>query len=94
VFSGDMVDRGKPAPDLFLHAARAMGFENDDCIVVEDSPNGVMGGKAAGFFVIGFTGGSHCRKGHGEMLEEAGADLVIDSHGALAEWIAAELQPA
>lgn len=92
VFSGDMVERGKPAPDLFLHAAQAMKQEDGNCIVVEDSVNGVMAGKAAGFHVVGFTGGSHCRKGHGGMLEDAGADLVIDSHGELTEWIASELQ--
>lgn len=94
IFSGDMVEHGKPAPDLFLHAAHAMGHDGGDCIVIEDSVNGVRGGKAAGHYVIGFTGGSHCRKGHGDMLEEAGADMVLDSHDALADWIAAELQPA
>lgn len=94
IYSGDMVERGKPAPDLFLHAAHAMGYDGGTCIVVEDSVNGVLGGKAAGFRVIGFTGGSHCRKGHGDMLEEAGADLVVDSHDELSEWIAAELQAA
>jgi HAD superfamily hydrolase (TIGR01509 family) len=94
VFSGDMVEHGKPAPDLFLHAAQAMGHENSDCIVIEDSANGVRGGKAAGHFVIGFTGGSHCRKGHGDMLEEAGADLVIESHDELSDWISAELRAA
>lgn len=94
VFSGDMVERGKPAPDLFLHAAQAMGHDDGDCVVIEDSVNGVRGSKAAGHFVIGFTGGSHCRKGHDIMLEEAGADMVLDSHDALSEWIAAELQPA
>lgn len=94
VFSGDMVEHGKPAPDLFLHAANAMGYGSGDCIVVEDSANGVRGGKAAGHFVIGFTGGSHCRKGHDDALFEAGADLVIDSHETLTEWIAEELRAA
>jgi len=94
VFSGDMVEHGKPAPDLFLHAAQAMGHDDGDCIVIEDSVNGVLGGKAAGHFVIGFTGGSHCRKGHDIMLEEAGADMVLDSHGALADWISSELRAA
>ena len=94
IFSGDMVERGKPAPDLFLHAARQMGHEPADCIVVEDSANGVRGGKAAGQFVIGFTGGSHCRKDHDKSLLEAGADLIIDSHDALSEWISRELRAA
>ena len=94
IFSGDMVEHGKPAPDLFLFAAQSMGFEGRDCVVIEDSVNGVTGGKAAGHFVIGFTGGSHCRKGHGDMLLDAGADLVIDSHDELADWIAEELRAA
>lgn len=94
VYSGDMVDRGKPAPDLFLHAAGMMGQDDGNCIVVEDSVNGVTAGKAAGFYTIGFTGGSHCRKGHGDMLEDAGADVVIDSHGELSDWIESELQAA
>lgn len=94
IFSGDMVARGKPAPDLFLHAARSMGYGNGDCIVIEDSANGVRGGKSAGHYVIGFTGGSHCRKGHDQMLLDAGADHVIDSHEALSEWITEELRAA
>lgn len=88
IFSGDMVEHGKHAPDLFLHAAKAMGYGNEDCIVIEDSANGVRGGKAAGHFVIGFTGGSHCRKGHDDTLFDAGADIVLDSHEALTDWIA------
>ena len=94
IFSGDMVEHGKPAPDLFLHAAKAMGYGNEDCIVIEDSANGVRGGKAAGHFVIGFTGGSHCRKGHDDTLFDAGADIVLDSHEALTDWIAEELPAA
>lgn len=94
IFSGDMVENGKPAPDLFLHAAKAMGHGNDDCIVIEDSANGVRGGKAAGHFVIGFTGGSHCRKGHDDTLFDAGADIVIDSHEALTDWFSEELHAA
>ena len=94
IFSGDMVEHGKPAPDLFLHAANAMGYSDGDCIVIEDSANGVRGGKAAGHFVIGFTGGSHCRKGHDNTLFDAGADIVIDSHEALTDWFSEELHAA
>lgn len=77
VFSSTMVERGKPAPDLFLHAARAMGAEPAHCIVVEDSVAGVTAGKAAGMAVIGFTGGSHCGPDHRHVLVAAGADRVI-----------------
>ncbi|MGB7432196.1 MAG: HAD family phosphatase [Ahrensia sp.] len=88
VFSGDQVENGKPAPDLFLLAARTMGFDAQDCIVIEDSANGVRGGKAAGMVTVGFTGGGHAGPAHAPRLVGAGADHVIDSHGALAHWLA------
>lgn len=46
---------GKPAPDLFLHAASAMGVPPGSCLVVEDSPNGVLAARAAGMDVLGYT---------------------------------------
>lgn len=58
-FSATMVARGKPAPDLFLHAARSLGYRPDDCIVVEDSPAGITAAQAASMRVVAFTGGSH-----------------------------------
>lgn len=84
IFSSDMVLNGKPAPDLFLHAAAAMGVQPGECVVVEDSVNGVMAGKAAGMQVIGFTAGAHCTGNHGERLAMAGADRVVCSYGDLA----------
>lgn len=59
IYSATMVERGKPAPDLFLFAAKKMGVEPDRCVVVEDSPAGVLAAKAAGMRVIAFTGGGH-----------------------------------
>lgn len=59
LFSAAMVARGKPAPDLFLHAAAAMGAYPGNCIVVEDSPAGIAAARAAGMRVFAFTGGSH-----------------------------------
>lgn len=55
VFSAKDVARPKPAPDLFLHAAKTMGFDPKDCVVVEDSPAGVTGAIAAGMQVLGFA---------------------------------------
>jgi HAD superfamily hydrolase (TIGR01509 family) len=55
IFSSQDVGRGKPAPDLFLHAARVMGFAPERCAVVEDSPLGVEAAVAAGMDVYGFT---------------------------------------
>ncbi|NYV78160.1 HAD family phosphatase [Streptomyces sp. UH6] len=56
IFSSQDVGRGKPAPDLFLHAARSMGVAPERCAVVEDSPLGVQAAVAAGMDVYGFTG--------------------------------------
>ena len=83
IFSAEAVERGKPAPDLFLYAATTMGVDPLRCVVVEDSANGVQAGKAAGMAVIGFTGGGHCLDGHGAMLAATGADTVIDTFADL-----------
>ncbi|MEU6403748.1 HAD family hydrolase [Streptomyces sp. NPDC046985] len=55
IFSAEDVGRGKPAPDLFLHAAERMGVAPARCAVVEDSPLGVQAARAAGMDVYGFT---------------------------------------
>ncbi|WMD03319.1 HAD family phosphatase [Streptomyces sp. FXY-T5] len=55
IFSSQDVGRGKPAPDLFLHAAERMGVAPQRCVVVEDSPLGVQAAVAAGMDVYGFT---------------------------------------
>lgn len=59
VFSSSMVENGKPAPDLFLHAAEQMGVAPSDCVVIEDSAAGITAARAAGMRVIGFVGGGH-----------------------------------
>lgn len=78
LYSAAMVARGKPAPDLFLFAARSLGVAPADCVVVEDSLFGVQAGRAAGMEVVGFVGGSHCDPGHAADLTAAGASIVID----------------
>ncbi|MFI5711758.1 HAD family hydrolase [Kribbella sp. NPDC051620] len=55
IFSSEDVAHGKPAPDLFLHAAATMGVKPADCVVVEDSPLGVAAANAAGMKVFGFA---------------------------------------
>ncbi|MFD0338272.1 HAD family hydrolase [Streptomyces sp. NPDC127117] len=57
IFSATEVARGKPAPDLFLHAARRMGVEPTSCVVVEDSKYGVQAARSAGMRAFGFAGG-------------------------------------
>ncbi len=67
----------KPAPDVFLHAARMMKADPRRTFVIEDSVHGITGARAAGMRVIGFTGASHSHPGHADMLTEAGAETVI-----------------
>lgn len=57
LFSATEVANGKPAPDLFLHAASQMRVDPSDCVVVEDSRYGVQAARAAGMDVLGYAGG-------------------------------------
>ena len=59
LFTASMVEHGKPAPDLFLLAAKKMGVKPRDCLVIEDSLNGIRAAHAAGMEVLRFTGGTH-----------------------------------
>ena len=59
IFSAAMVANGKPAPDLFLHAAQSMGPPPEDCLVIEDSPAGIVAAQRAGMRVFAFVGGGH-----------------------------------
>jgi HAD superfamily hydrolase (TIGR01509 family) len=73
IFSGrEHVTRGKPAPDLYLHAAEALGVPIERCAIIEDSPVGVEGALASGAEVIGLVAGRHCLPGHAERLRELG----------------------
>jgi HAD superfamily hydrolase (TIGR01509 family) len=56
MFSASMVARGKPFPDVFLYAARTMGFAPSDCVVIEDSVAGTQAGVAAGMPVYSYAG--------------------------------------
>lgn len=87
VFSAEQVEHGKPAPDLFLHAAARVGVAPENCLVIEDSPYGVRAAKAANMYCVGFVGGAHLRgieDRHGEFLRQQGADLIIPSYESLA----------
>ena len=80
LFSSTMVERGKPFPDLFLHAAQAMGAEPERCLVIEDSEAGVQAARAAGMRVLGFTGAGHAAPaGLTPKLRAAGAEPVLAS---------------
>ena len=75
LFSSTMVARGKPFPDLFLHAAKTMGFAPADCIVIEDSVAGTQAGIAAGMRVFSYHGDPHSDR---DGLAEAGGILFDD----------------
>jgi HAD superfamily hydrolase (TIGR01509 family) len=83
LFSAGDVRKGKPAPDLFLHAASRLQVSPGDCIVVEDSAVGVAAAVAAGMTVIGFVGGSHAGSQLDTVLRSAGARSVIPDLRAL-----------
>lgn len=57
IFSATDVDNGKPAPDLFLHAAGTLGAAPERCAVVEDSAHGVQAARSAGMHVFAYAGG-------------------------------------
>ncbi|AJC57496.1 HAD family hydrolase [Streptomyces sp. 769] len=82
VFSSQDVARGKPAPDLFLHAAKEMGVAPGRCAVVEDSPLGVRAAVAAGMDVYGFTAMTPAAK-----LREAGATALFSDMAELPQLV-------
>ena len=78
LFTASMVARGKPAPDLFLHAAAACGADPARCLVIEDSLTGIRAGLAAGMTVWRFTGGSHMAGRQLSQPEDATPHLVFN----------------
>ena len=77
IYSGrEHVTRGKPAPDIYLHAAKRIGVPIADCAIIEDSPVGVTGAVASGARVIALAAGQHCGPNHADRLRAAGATEV------------------
>jgi HAD superfamily hydrolase (TIGR01509 family) len=75
LFTAAEVARPKPAPDLFLHAARQMGIAPARAAVIEDTPTGVRAATAAGMRVLAYAAAPHARR---DELEEMGAELFHD----------------
>lgn len=80
IFSASMVARGKPAPDLFLHAAERMGHAPEACVVVEDSLPGVRAAVAAGMPVIAYVADAYS---NGEGFRSEGATVIHDLRDVL-----------
>jgi HAD superfamily hydrolase (TIGR01509 family) len=82
IFTTTMVKHGKPAPDIFLHTAKAMNAVPEECLVIEDSTTGVTAGKAAGMTTWQFTGGVHFNHGYqrvpGPLLVDRRFDRMTD----------------
>lgn len=88
IFSGrEHVERGKPAPDIYLHAAAALGVPIEACAIIEDSPVGATGAVASGAFVIGLVAGMHCAPDHADRLRAIGVDAVASDFGEVARLL-------
>jgi len=89
LYSGkEHVARGKPAPDLYLHAARAIGVDITRTAILEDSIVGATGAVASGGFVIGFCGASHCSPDHADRLRALGVRALASDFTEVARLIA------
>jgi HAD superfamily hydrolase (TIGR01509 family) len=77
IFSGrEHVVNGKPAPDIYLHAAAALGVDITRAVILEDSPVGATAAVASGAHVIGFCGGTHCSIDHADRLLRIGIQEI------------------
>lgn len=83
LFVGAMVEKPKPAPDLYLHAAKTYNVMPNECLVVEDSVHGIHAAVAAEMHVIGYSGASHCYNGYDETLKKAGVKMVFNNMSKL-----------
>lgn len=88
IYSGkEHVARGKPHPDLYLHAAERLGVPIERVAIIEDSPIGAKGAVASGATVIGLCAGSHCGIGHDARLRELGVDHVAHDFAEVARLL-------
>jgi HAD superfamily hydrolase (TIGR01509 family) len=89
LYSGrEHVERGKPAPDLYLYAADKLGVAIGDCAVIEDSPVGATGAVASGGHVVGLCAGSHCAPDHADRLRAIGVAAVASNFDDVASLLA------
>jgi HAD superfamily hydrolase (TIGR01509 family) len=80
LYSGaEHVEHGKPAPDLYLHAAHQLAVPVAECVILEDSEIGATGALASGATVIGLAAGRHCLDGHADRLRALGVEHVANS---------------
>ena len=87
LFSAAGFARGKPHPDIYLHAAQELGVEPERCLVIEDHPVGVAAGAAAGMTVIALLAADHIRDGHAERVRAACAHHVAENYEQVARIV-------
>lgn len=88
IFSGhEHVERGKPAPDLYLYAADRLGVDIRRTVILEDSPVGVTGAVASGATVIGLCAGSHCALDHADRLRALGVQHIATDFDDVARLV-------
>lgn len=85
--AAEHVSRGKPHPDIYLHAARELGVEPGKVLVLEDTVPGVAAARAAGMAVVGLCAGLHCGPGYGERLRSAGAGHIAGGYAEVLDII-------
>ncbi len=85
IYSAQIVAKGKPSPDIYLHVAAQLGIDPADCVAVEDSVNGVRSAVAAGMTTVGFVGGGHGSPRLAAKLKDAGAAEVASDMPELSE---------
>lgn len=89
IFSGrEHVTRGKPAPDIYLHAAAQLGVPIERCAILEDSPVGATGAVASGAHVIGLCAGNHCGPDHAGRLRAIGVHDIAHDFADVARLLA------
>lgn len=85
--AAEHVSRGKPHPDIYLHAARVLGVDAGEVLVLEDTAPGVASAKAARMNVVGLCAGLHCSPGYGDRLRAAGAGHIARSYAEVLDLI-------
>ena len=88
IFSADLVKRGKPDPDLFLFVAEKMGYEPKNCIVIEDSFNGILAGIRADINTIAYI--EHCllnKEEYVSTIKKLGINLIFDNMYDLKKYL-------
>ena len=89
--AAEHVERGKPFPDIYLHAASEIGIRPAEILVLEDTPTGVKSARSAGMTVVGLCAGLHCGPGHGETLRSAGAHHVASTYAEVLPLVMPDL---